>query len=126
VVFSPDFSDVSKHADWWIPVNAGMDGALWTAVNHVILKEFYAERQVPYFTDYLKRYSDAPFLVELEKAENGYSAGRFLRANRLERYCAVEKGEWKLLVFDQTAETPRMPQGAIGFRWQEKKGQWNL
>ena len=126
VVFSPDFSDVSKHADWWIPVNAGMDGALWMAVNHVILKEFHAEREVPYFTDYLKRYSDAPFLVEVEKAENGYSAGRFLRANRLERYRAVENGEWKLLVFDQTTEAPRMPQGAIGFRWQEKKGQWNL
>ena len=41
VVLSPDFSQVSKHADWWVPVNAGMDGALWMAVNHVILKEFH-------------------------------------------------------------------------------------
>jgi len=126
VVFSPDFSDVSKHADWWIPVNAGMDGAVWMAVNHVILKEFYADRQVPYFVDYLKRYTDAPFLLELEKTEEGYSAGKFLRANRLERYRGVENGDWKLLVFDRIAEAPRMPQGAIGFRWQEKKGHWNL
>jgi nitrate reductase / nitrite oxidoreductase, alpha subunit len=40
VVLSPDFSQVSKHADWWIPINAGMDGALWMAINHVILKDF--------------------------------------------------------------------------------------
>ena len=126
VVFSPDFSDVSKHADWWIPVNAGMDGALWMAVDHVILKEFHAERQVPYFTDYLKRYSDAPFLIELEKSGTGYSAGRFLRANRIARYHDVENGEWKLLVFDQTSGELRMPQGAVGFRWQSQKGQWNL
>jgi len=40
VVLSPDFSQVSKYADWWLPVNAGMDGAFWMAVNHVIMKEF--------------------------------------------------------------------------------------
>ena len=41
------------------------------AVNHVILKEFYCDRPVPYFVDYLKRFSDAPFLVELKKEGNG-------------------------------------------------------
>ncbi|MGH9469711.1 MAG: nitrate reductase subunit alpha, partial [Terriglobia bacterium] len=126
VVLSPDFSQVSKHADWWIPVNAGMDGALWMAVNHVILKEFYVDRQVPYFTDYLKRYSDAPFLVELEGAGKQYIAGRFLRANRLARYRDAEEGAWKLLVLDGASGEPRMPQGSMGFRWQERKGQWNL
>jgi nitrate reductase / nitrite oxidoreductase, alpha subunit len=126
VVFSPDFSDVSKHADWWIPVNAGMDGAVWTAVTHVILKEFYVDRQVPYFEDYLKRFTDAPFLVGLEKSEDGCTAGKFLRANRLARYHDAENGDWKFLVFDESSGAPRMPQGAIGFRWQEKKGQWNL
>src|SRR5574340_688728 len=82
VVLSPDFSQISKFADWWIPVHAGMDGALWMAVNHVILKEFFVDRQVPYFVDYLKRFSDAPFLVELKKEVDTYAAGRFLRANR--------------------------------------------
>ena len=126
VVLSPDFSQVSKHADWWIPVNAGMDGALWMAVNHVILKEFYVDRQVPYFLDYLKQYSDAPFVVELEKAGSSYVAGQFLRAKRLTRYQEVENGEWKFLVFDHTSGEPRMPQGSIGFRWQTEKGRWNL
>ncbi|HWB83241.1 MAG TPA: nitrate reductase subunit alpha [Bryobacteraceae bacterium] len=126
VVLSPDFSQVSKHADWWIPVNAGMDGAMWMAVNHVILKEFHVDRQVPYFTDYLKRYSDTPFLIEIEKTADGYAAGRFLRANRIERYRGVENGDWKLLVLDGKSGVPKMPQGSIGFRWQEQPGQWNL
>ena len=126
VVLSPDFSQISKFADWWIPVHAGMDGALWMAVNHVILKEFHCDRQAPYFVDYLKRFSDAPFLVELKKEGDTYTAGRFLRANRLNPYLDVENGEWKLLVFDETTQKPKMPLGAIGFRWQAQKGQWNL
>jgi nitrate reductase alpha subunit len=126
VVCSPDFSQVSKYADWWLPINAGQDGAFWMAVNHVILKEFHVDREVPYFTDYLKRFSDAPFLVELEESGDGYRAGRFLRAGRIDRYRNEEKGEWKFLVFDKTTGEPRMPQGSMGHRWQEKKGQWNL
>lgn len=126
VVLSPDFSQVSKYSDWWIPVQAGMDGAFWMGVNHVILKEFYVDRQVPYFVDYLKRYSDAPFLVELEPWGNGYRPGKFFRATHLARYRNVENGEWKLLVLDSKTGEFRMPQGSIGFRWQTKKGQWNL
>ena len=47
VVLSPDFSQVSKYADWWLPVNAGQDGAFWMAVDHVILKEFYRRAAGP-------------------------------------------------------------------------------
>ncbi len=126
VVISPDFSQVSKYADWWIPANAGMDGAMWMAVDHVILKEFHADRRTDYFVDYLKRYSDGPFLVALEKAGSGYSAGRFLRANQLTRYRRTENGDWKLLVLDSVSGEPRMPLGAVGYRWQSQKGQWNL
>jgi nitrate reductase alpha subunit len=126
VVLSPDFSQVSKYADWWLPVTAGHDGAFWMAVDHVILKEFFVDRQVQYFSDYLKRYSDAPFLVEIEGGEGSLRAGRFLRANTLSRYRDAENGEWKLLVFDGKAKEPRMPNGSVGFRWQERKGQWNL
>ncbi|MCZ7545960.1 MAG: nitrate reductase subunit alpha [Anaerolineae bacterium] len=126
VVLSPDFSQVAKYADWWIPINAGQDGAFWMAVDHVILKEFHAERQTPYFTDYLKRYTDAPFLVALEEKDGAYAPGRLLRADQLARYRDVEHGAWKFLVVDATTDQPRMPQGAVGFRWQEAKGHWNL
>lgn len=127
VVLSPDFSQVSKFADWWVPVNAGMDAALWMAVNHVILTEFYQQRQVGYFEDYQKRFSDGPFLVELTPSpEGGYQAGQFLRANRLPRYAQEENGDWKLLVWDEASRQPRMPLGAVGFRWQQQQGRWNL
>ncbi|MEK7777899.1 MAG: nitrate reductase subunit alpha, partial [Chloroflexota bacterium] len=126
VVISPDFSQVAKYSDWWIPVQSGQDTALWMAVNHVILKEFHADRQVPYFVDYLKRYTDTPFLVKLESDGDSYRPGQLLRANRLERYGNMENGDWKMLVYDQTTSEPRMPKGQVGFRWGEEKGKWNL
>lgn len=122
-VFSPDFSQVAKHADYWIPTHAGQDGAFWMAVNHVILNEYYVKRQVPYFADYLKTYSDMPFLVRLEEDR----PGKYLRAGALKPYSDAENKDWKLLVWDENSAQPRMPQGSIGFRWEEKeKGNWNL
>jgi nitrate reductase alpha subunit len=130
VVIAPDFSQVAKYSDWWIPVQAGQDTALWMAVNHVILTEFHAKRQVPYFVNYLKQYTDSPFLVELVNSQqstvNSLKPGQLLRANRLARYRDVENGDWKMLVFDQTTGQPKMPKGTVGYRWQSKKGQWNL
>ena len=32
-------------------------------------KEFFVDRQMPYFTDYVKRYTDLPFLVRLEELD---------------------------------------------------------
>ena len=128
VVISPDFSQVSKYSDWWIPVKAGTDAAFWMAVNHVILKEFYVDRTVPYFTDYIKQYTDLPFLVELEKDSNGsYRAGQYLRANRISRYAEIENGDWKFLIYDKNSDACRMPKGTVGFRWDKKEsGKWNL
>jgi len=122
-VFSPDFSQVAKYADWWIPSNPGQDGAFWMAVNHVLLKEFYVDRQVPYFIDYVKRYTDMPFLVRLADSR----PGKYVRANATAEYRDVENGDWKLLVWDEASGRPRMPKGTIGYRWAEQdKGKWNL
>jgi len=126
VVMAPDFSQVAKYADWWIPIQSGQDTALWMAVNHVILKEFYVDRQVPYFTNYLKQFSDCPFLVELVRDDNGYRTAQLLRANRLARYQHVDNGDWKMLIFDANSGAPRMPKGQVGFRWGPEKGKWNL
>jgi nitrate reductase alpha subunit len=135
VVLAPDFSQVSRYGDWWIPVNAGQDGALWMAINHVILQEYYVERQVEYFQNYVKKYSDSPFLIILEKKEGQYYPGRMLTAAELESYQEVEKADWKYLVFDANSNAPKMPKGTIGFRWQQSpstplskggEGQWNL
>lgn len=125
-VFSPDFSQVSKYADHWISVNAGQDGAWWMAVNHVLLKEFHHERQVPYFIDYTKRYTDAPYLVELTESEGAYNPAQLLRANRLKKYQSVENGDWKFLMWDEATSQPKMPMGSSGDRWGKEKGKWNL
>lgn len=125
-VFTPDFSQVAKYADEWIACNAGQDGAWWMAVNHVLLKEFHHERQVPYFVDYLKKYSDSPYLVELHEDGKTYRAGQLLRAGRLAGYQNVEHGEWKFLMWDQKDGRPKMPMGSSGDRWGSEKGKWNL
>ena len=126
VVLSPDFSQVSKYADQWIPVHAGQDGAFWMAVSHVILKEFYADNPTPSFENYVKQYSDSPFLVELVPTSRGYRAGQLLRAGRLSRYEKEENPEWKFLVLDGKSGQPRMPGGSVGHRWGKDDGKWNL
>jgi nitrate reductase alpha subunit len=127
VVFSPDFSQTSRIADEWIPLHQGQDGAFWMAVGHVILKEFYVDRQVPYFLDYVKKYSDAPFVVALERSEDGsFAPGRLLRASDVEATRGVENADWKTFMLDAATGELRMPKGTIGHRWQKKKGDWNL
>ena len=123
VVFSPDFSQVAKYADWWIPSNPGQDTAFWLAVDHVLLTEFYRDRKVEYFDEYTKQYTDLPLLVEI--GEDG--PGQYVRANRVGRYSNVENGDWKMLMWDTDANDVRMPNGSIGYRWaDEEKGKWNL
>ncbi|MGD1092622.1 MAG: nitrate reductase subunit alpha [Bryobacteraceae bacterium] len=125
-VFSPDFSQVSKYADEWLAINAGQDGAWWMAVNHVLLKEFHHEQQTPSFLDYTKKYTDAPYLVEIKETAGSWKAGQMLRANRLTGYTDVENGDWKFLMWDADDARPKMPMGSSGFRWGKQKGQWNL
>ena len=126
-VFSPDFSQVAKYADEWVAVNAGQDGAWWMAVNHVLLTEYHHQRQVPYFIDYAKRFTDGPILVELQKHDDGvYRPGQCLRAGRIAPYAGIEHPDWKFLMWDQADDRPRMPIGSVGFRWGQAQGKWNL
>lgn len=126
VVFAPDFSQVAKYADWWIPVNQGQDMALWMAVNHVILKEFFVDRKVEYFVDYLKRFSDAPFLIRIEKDGDMHKPTKFLTSDYFAAYKDEELAEWKQAVFDLKSNSVKIPKGSMGYRWADKKGNWNL
>ena len=125
-VFSPDFSQVSKFADEWVAINAGQDGAWWMAVNHVLLNEFHHQKPTSYFIDYTKKYTDAPYLVEIVEKDGVRRPGQMLRANRLAPYTGVENGDWKFLMWDDQAARPKMPMGSSGFRWAKKPGEWNL
>ena len=120
---APDYAEYVKFADTWLPAKAGTDAALAMAMTHVILKEFYIDRQVPYFIDYAKQYTDLPFLVVLAPRDGGHVPGRFLRAADLGM--EANNAEWKTVVCDAQDRTLQVPNGSIGFRWNEE-GRWNL
>ncbi len=125
VVVSPDYSDHTKFADHWLPAQAGSDGALAMAMCHVIVKEFYVDRETPYFSGYAKKYTDLPNLVRLVPRDGAYAAGTFLRATDLGDDSANAVA--KTVVWDAAAGAPAVPNGAIGHRWgDENAGQWNL
>ncbi|HET6875007.1 MAG TPA: molybdopterin-dependent oxidoreductase, partial [Acidimicrobiales bacterium] len=125
VVVSPDYSDHTKFADDWLAANPGTDGALAMAMGHVILTEFYRDRQVPRFEDYARTFTDLPFLVTLKERDGAWVPDHFLTAADLGD--EGENPEWKTVVLDETTGAPAVPNGSIGFRWgDEGKGRWNL
>ncbi|MBV6492662.1 MAG: Nitrate reductase alpha subunit [Turneriella sp.] len=126
VVFSPDFSQVCKYADQWVPLHAGSDGAFWMAVSHIILKEFHHEKQTPYFLKYCKQYTDSPYLVVLNKEGDHYTPGRLLRANELAQFKDIENGDWKFVNIDEKSGKFVVPKGAMGHRWSKELGKWNM
>ena len=128
VVVSPDYAEHTKFADDWLAAEPGIDGALAMAMGHVILKEFYVDRETPYFRDYARRFTDLPLLVTLREREDGYVADRLLRASDLEGSPAeLEHAEWKTVVLDERTGQPAVPNGSVGHRYAASdEGSWNL
>ncbi|MGH2513466.1 MAG: molybdopterin-dependent oxidoreductase, partial [Candidatus Limnocylindrales bacterium] len=129
VVVSPDYADHTKFADDWLAAQPGTDGALAMAMGHVILREFYLDRQVPYFEDYARQFTDLPFLVTLRERADGVFAGdRFLHAADLDGpAAAANNAEWKTVLLDEATGDPVVPNGSIGFRHGESgDARWNL
>jgi nitrate reductase alpha subunit len=126
VVICPDYSEASKFADMWVSVKQGTDAALGMAMGHVILREFHVDRSVPYFTDYVKRYTDMPMLVRLVRQDGRLVPERFLRAADLAGAAGeANNPEWKTLAYDERSGELVVPRGSVGFRWGEQ-GKWNL
>ena len=123
VSVSPDYAEYVKFADEWMQLNPGTDAAIAQAMTHVILKEFYVDNPESYFIDYAKQYTDLPFLVMLEKDEDGFNVDRFLRASDLGK--DISNAEWKLAVLDEDRNEFVIPNGSVGYRW-EDTGKWNL
>ena len=143
VVVSPDYADNVKFADEWLAAGPGTDGALATAMGHVILKEFFVDRQVDYFVDYTRRFTDLPFLVALEEyhprgaaptdeapdhARPTYRPGKFLTAEDLGGHLAEsENAAFKTVLIDTRTGAPVVPNGTLGDRYGEEGiGRWNL
>ena len=139
VAVSPDYAENVKFADEWVASAPGTDGALAMAMGHVILKEFFVDQQVDFFTQYNQQYTDLPFLVSLEPSETdagdaasgdgpAYRPGKYLVAGDLDiPESTSENAMWKPAVLDSRTGDVAIPNGSIGFRYGEEGwGKWNL
>ena len=125
-VICPDYSEAAKFSDIWLNAKQGTDAALGMAFGHVILREFHLDRQVPYFPDYCRKYSDMPMLVRLDRRDDRLVPGRQLRAADFAQALGEQNNpEWKTVGFDELSSKVVVPNGSIGFRWGET-GKWNL
>lgn len=126
VVITPDYSEASKFADLWLHPKQGTDAALALALGHVILREYHVERQVPYFTEYVRRYTDFPLLVRLVERDGRLVPDRLLRAADFDGNLGeTNNPDWKPVAIDELSGEVVCPLGSAGFRWGEQ-GKWNL
>ena len=129
VAITPDYAEVAKLSDLWLHPKQGTDAALAMAMGHVILREFFLDRQVPYFQDYCRRYTDMPMLVRLRRHGERWVADRYLRHSDLPGAPTSDRAAWKTVAVAEDSGALVVPQGAIGYRWPfegEPSGRWNL
>ena len=121
---SPDYADFTKFADHWLTVKPGTDAALGMAMTHVVFKEYFLDRRVPYFEDYARRFTDlCPCLCPPgRRGQSAYS--RPLRA-RFGHRARGQQPNGKTVVYDVTRNGPAVPMGSVGARYGED-GRWNL
>jgi len=133
VTVSPDYADNTKFADEWLPAQAGTDAALAMAMGHVILKEFFVDRDTPFFTDFTTKYTDLPFLIHLDRQDTPDGPtlvpGKFMTADELGSPGddAADEDLWKTVLIDSATGDPVVPTGSLGFRYAASgEGKWNL
>lgn len=124
VVVSPDYADNTKFADEWVPARPGTDAALAMAMGHVVLKEFFVEKSTPRFLDYIKRFTDLPYLITLDERDGVFVPGKFLTSADLGS--DAEAAEFRTVLLDADGN-PVVPNGSLGDRFGEDgTGRWNL
>jgi len=125
-VIAPDYNEAAKFSDIWLHPKQGTDAALAMALGHVVLKEFYVDRQAEYFADYTRKYSDFPLLVKLVDRAGSLVPDRMLRAADLKGSLGEKDNvDWKVVAFDEDSRKLVAPAGSAGFRW-DGQGKWNL
>ena len=129
VAVTPDYAEVSKLSDLWLHPKQGTDSALAMALGHVVLKEFFLDRRVPYFEDYTRRYTDLPMLVRLRQEGGRYVPDRYVRQSDLKGAPKSSSADWKTVALSEASGDPTVPRGSMGYRWpkgNEPEGHWNL
>lgn len=137
---SPDFADSTKFADEWLRIAPGTDGALAMAMGHVILKEFHVEKEEPFFLDYMRKFTDSPFLVQLQEKDGAFVPGKFFTAASIDEngvdvssvpvsdqnFPETEHAAFRTLVWDREQGLAD-PGGTLADHYGESgKGKWNL
>lgn len=131
VVVSPDFADNTKFADEWLRIDPGTDAALAFAMGHVILSEFHVAKKTPFFLDYMRKYTDSPFLISLDEREDGsLTPGKFLTASLLDDSHAelrsTPNASHRLLMMQADGAIVD-PGGTLADRYgDDGTGKWNL
>jgi nitrate reductase alpha subunit len=93
----------------------------------VILQEFFVDRTTPYFDDYVKRFTDLPFLVRIDDDGSALHPGKMLTAADLEEYAGEENAAFKPVLLDAGTGDAVVPNGSLGHRFGEAgEGRWNL
>lgn len=129
VAITPDYSEVAKLSDLWLHPKQGTDAAFAMAMGHVILREFFLDRTVPYFQDYCRRYTDLPMLVRLRRDGDRFVPDRYVRLSDLPDAPDSARTAWKTVAIEEASGDLVVPQGSIGYRWpaeSEARGRWNL
>ena len=121
VAISPDYADNVKFADEWLPAQPGTDGALAMAMGHVMLKEFFVDRQHAVLRR-LREPVHRPAVPRDPRAEQdgAFAPGKFLTAADLGE--TSEEAEFKTVLVDGRTGEPVVPNGSLGFRYGESGG----
>ncbi|MDN5898639.1 MAG: nitrate reductase subunit alpha [Brachybacterium sp.] len=129
---APDYAESVKFADQWLAPHPGTDAALAIGMGHTILREFFVEKTTPYFDNYVKHYTDLPFLVALERREDGSLVpGKFVVATDDDIGAGSVRNsadaDFKPMMLDTVTDMPVVPNGTLGHRYNDESlGTWNL
>ena len=130
VAITPDYAEVAKLSDLWLHPKQGTDAALAMAMGYVILREFFLDRQVPYFQDYTRRYTDMPMLVRLRQDGERWIPDRYVRQSDLVGVPKADRADWKTVAIAEENWQFRRPAGierlSLADRKASAKGRWNL
>jgi len=98
IVIAPEFNSTAIHSDLWVPLKPGYDGHLALSIIHHML------RKKLYKADFLKTYTDLPFLVRkdtkqlVRMTEIDLEQSRFDKASK--EHFATAKGKKELKEHD--------------------------
>lgn len=113
IVITPEFNGTAIHADLWVPLKAGFDGHLaLSVIERIIAKKLYKP-------EFLKEYTDLPFLVrsdtkELVRLSEVALDAKDLDAESVKRFARPDHAHDNFLTFNTKAKKFTVMPGTEG------------